>query len=486
MKYQFVRRPRQYQLSALRKALELNKLAIWFDPGLGKTKVAIDFTAIKIAKQELTRVLIVCPLSAIGVWEDEFPQDCPKEYLPTVTPVVGDMDDRIGLIREVMNKSKESKPQVMIVNYDSLRNEKVHSLLSTWRPELLIVDEMHYTKNHTSQRSKRVYEIRKLSKFCLGLTGTPIPKNPLDLFGQYKIINDEVFGADRSAFKRFKNRYAVMNFKFPSKVDAWKNLEELARKIHTFAYRAKDSECVGLPELIVQDIPVYFGDKSKKIYNQMATEMIAELENEEVVTVSMAATKVLKLQQITGGFMMRKDEYLEGDQVKTRNVTFPIGTEKLDVFMDLIKRYVPDHKIIVGCRFVWEIQQIESRLQKSGIGYATIRGGVPGEERSEIRRTFQSDDNTRVIIFQISAATAMTLTAADIGILYSSTQKWDDYWQWLKRIHREGQDKPVYILRLVVRGSVDTAIIKSINEKRAFTDYMVDRQSMKSVIKLID
>ena len=57
---------------------------------------------------------------------------------------------------------------------------------------------------------------------------------------------------------------------------------------------------------------------------------------------------------------------------------------------------------------------------------------------------------------------------------------------WLSYLHREGQNKPVYILRLMVRGSVDRAVIQSINEKRAFTDYMVDRQSMKSVIKLID
>ena len=82
MKYKFVRKPRVYQYRALQKALELNMLAIWFDPGLGKTKVAIDFAAIKIAKDEVSKILIVCPLSAIGVWEDEFPYDCPPELLP--------------------------------------------------------------------------------------------------------------------------------------------------------------------------------------------------------------------------------------------------------------------------------------------------------------------------------------------------------------------------------------------------------------------
>ena len=277
-----------------------------------------------------------------------------------------------------------------------------------------------------------------------------------------------------------------MNYKFPSKVDKWKNLDELARKVHSLAYRAKDSECIGLPELMVQDIPVYFTEQSKKIYNQMATEMVVELENSEVITASMAATKVMKLQQITGGFIMRKDVFDCNGSTKSQNVTFPLDGEKLEVCMDLVDRYIDNHKIIIGCRFVWEINQIDAELTRRNIKHGIIRGGVSGEERSEIRREFQDSEDTRVIVFQISSATAMTLTRADIGILYSSTQKWDDYWQWLKRIHREGQNKPVYILRLMVKGSIDKRIIDSIHEKKNFTDFLVDRQSVKSMLKLID
>jgi len=487
MKYQFKRKPRPYQLRALQKALQLGSMAIWFDPGLGKTKVAIDFSAIKIAKQELERILVVCPLSAIGVWEDEYPEDCPDEYMPHILPVVGDMDDRIKLLTEAQADDHPS-PQCLVINYDSLRNEQIQLLLKAYNAQLLIVDEMHYTKNHSAQRSKRVRELRQLATFCLGLTGTPIPKNPLDLFGQFLIINEQIFGGDRGAYKRFRNRYAVMNYRFPSKVDKWLNIDELARKIHAWAYRAKDSECENLPELIVQDIPVYFGSKSKKAYNQMATEMIVELENEERITASMAAVKVMKLQQITGGFIMRKDEYLDETTglVKANKMTFPVGTEKLDVCMDLVDRYVEHHKLIIGCRFVWEINQISERLTKAGIKHAIIRGGVSADERTRIKREYQDDESLRLIIFQISAATAMTLTAGNIGILYSSTQKWDDYWQWLKRLHRDGQTKPVYILRLIVKGSIDKQVVQSIHEKKDFTDCIIDRQSAKRYLKLID
>lgn len=432
-------------------------------------------------KDEVHNTVVVCPLSALGVWEDEFALDCPDEIMPNIITVVGDMKDRIKTLSNLPEGNK-----VVVLNYESLLNVEVMSLIKRLSPELLIVDEMHYCKNHTARRSKAVYEVRKVCKYFLGLTGTPLPKDPLDLFGQYKIINDEVFGADRGAYKRFRDKYAIMNYKFPTKVDSWKNLDELARVMYTNAYRAKDSECVGLPELVCKNIPVFLDKKTKKIYNQMATDMIAELDNEEVITAAMAASKVIKLQQITGGFIMRKDEYLEGDMIKTRTSTFPVGDEKLKVCKELVEKHITKDKIIIGCRFVWEINQIAEMLEKSKIGYKIIRGGVSGDKRAEIRREFQKGEDIKVIVFQVSAATAMTLTRGNVGILYSCTQKWDDYWQWLKRLHREGQNKPVVIYRLMAKGSIDEKIIQSINDKRNFTECMVDRKSIKGLLRTID
>lgn len=482
-KYEFKRKPRSYQLKALKKALSLDCLALWFDPGLGKSKVAIDFTAVHIARGDLRKILIIGPLSAVGVWEDEFLLDCPDQYMPDIFAIYGNMGKRISALKKALSPSNRHN-KVVIINYDSLRNDDIMRLLKLWSPELLIVDEMHFVKNYNTIRSKKVRELRLQSKYCIGLTGTPIPKNPLDLFGQFLILKSEVFG---TSYKKFRDRYAIMNYKFKSKVDSWKNLSEMASKISVYSYRVRDDECSNLPPLIIRDIPIYLEDRAKKAYNEMAEKMIVELENEEVVTAQMAATKVLKLQQITGGFIMRKDEYLDGESVKTKSVTFPIGSEKLDILSDLLERYSASHKIIIGCRFRWEIAQIESKLKSLGISFATICGGVSGETRSGIRKDFESSDGGyRVIVFQISSATAMTLIKADIGILYSSTQKWDDYWQWLKRIHRDGQNKTVYIIRLLVRGSVDEDIARSIQMKKAFTEYLVDRKSIKALFRIID
>jgi SNF2 family DNA or RNA helicase len=339
---------------------------------------------------------------------------------------------------------------------------------------------MHYCKNPTTQRSKAVYYIRKKAKWVMGLTGTPIPKNPLDIFSQYKILDSSIFGTN---FKDFKNEYSIPHPIFPKKVKDWKNLKGMAKKIHTIAYRMRDEECKTLPPLIIRDIPVYLSKKTQKVYKQMADEMIAELDNLEVVTAKIAMTKVGKLQQIAGGFIQRIDKSLVDGKVKKQRVTFPVGNEKLDVFMDLVDRYIDNHKILVGCQYLWEIRQIELRLEKRGVSYVTIKGGVDGDARTAAKIKFQSDPVCRVIIFQVAAATAMTLTAGDIGILYSCTRKWDHYWQWLKRIHREGQTKPVYILRLISKGTVDRDIVEGLAEKRKFTDSVIDRSQYRNMLK---
>jgi SNF2 family DNA or RNA helicase len=216
------------------------------------------------------------------------------------------------------------------------------------------------------------------------------------------------------------------------------------------------------------------------IYNQMAKEMIAELDNLEVVTAATEMVKVGKLQQICGGFLTRTDVMTDdsGTPVE-KKVMIPIGSEKLDSFMDLLFQYMRHHKVLVGCRFLWEIAQIEARLSKGGIGYVVVKGGMDGDARTEARHRFQSDKNCRVIVFQVSAATAMTLTAGDIGILYSCTTRWDDYRQWLKRIHRDGQTKPVLIQALAVRGTVDYHILEMIKAKAEMEGNIVDRSEYR-------
>lgn len=486
MKYVFKRKPYGYQLRALKKALTQDATAIIFDPGLGKTKVAIDFSAIKFYTQGMKRVVIVCPLSAIGVWDDEWFLDCPDDIPYSLYPLAGKMKDRVKQLKEV---SLIDEPQVVIMSFDTAKNDEIIKLLLRYYKDILIVDELHFCKSIVAQRTKAVKRVSRASKYKLGLTGTLLPKNPLDVIAQYDLLTPAVFGEIRTKTEWWKvaRRYADFHPEFKNKPIRWHNMEELQEKILSIAARAKDTENLNLPPLIIQDIPVILGPDSKKVYKQMAEEAIAELErHDESIAASTAAVKAMKLHQITGGFLQQTtvtglDD--KGNPIKETKVYSVGDQEKLEAFKDLITRQLDeDHKVIVGCAFLAEIATISAWMNVQKIPYRVIKGGVSGEERTEIKREFQNTNNCKVIIFQISAATSMTLTAGDVGILYSCTHKWDDYFQWLKRLHREGQKKPVRIFRMMCKGTIDKKIISAIEDKQNVTDIMLDKRSYRKML----
>lgn len=479
MKYQFKRIPKPYQIRALRQALTQTATAVIFDPGLGKTKVGVDFAAIKYLTEGLKRVLIICPLSAMGVWEDEWNLDCPDEIDYLITPLVGDMKKRVKKLREV---APLDVPQVVILSFDTVKNSEITELLLRYYNDILIIDELHHCKSYTSGKTKSTARIARMQKYRIGLTGTLIPKNPLDIISQYDVLDPTIFGNN---WWKASRRYADFHPDFKTKPIRWHNMDELQAKTLSIATRAKDTDCGNLTELTVQDIPVYLGDKTKKLYKQMADEMIAEMDDEDIVDAKMAAVKAMKLHQISGGFLQQtKIIGFEGEKAIKETKVYTIGEqEKMAAFKDLLLEQLElGSKVIVACAFRVEIAAITAWLNTQKIDFRVVKGGVTGEERTQIKRDFQSDPNCKVIIFQVSAATSMTLTAGDVGILYSCTYKWDDYFQWLKRLHRVGQTKPVRIYRLVCKGTIDRKILDVIGQKQDFTDVLIDKQSYKNFL----
>lgn len=487
MKYKFKRTPKPYQLRAIKKGLKLDgPLAVLFDPGLGKTKVAIDLFAIHVMKNEVRRGLVLCPISALGVWPREILKDSPVDI--KVFRALGKKKaQKIKVIQEAI---KYEGVCILMVGYDTAKIPDVSALLLKFNAPFIVCDEIHMLKSVKGIRHKQIYKISQQSKYRLGLTGTLIAKDPLDVFGQYKVLDNKIFGTNYNEFKYHYSNWMTIQPKmegkraFP-KLMGWMNMDEMSKKLHTIAIRVKDTETNELDPLLEQDIPIPFSSSTRKKYIQMAKELVLELENEEFVTAQMAATKVIKLQQICGGFIMRTDATIEDGKLVKRPVTFPIGTEKLDACVDLIDQHISKHKFIIGCRFIWEINQLNLRLTKAGYKVGVIRGGVSVEERERIEETFQKDDNFRVVIFQLSSATAITLTAGTIGILFSSNYKWDDYWQWKKRIHRLGQKKQCIIYRLVMEDSIDEKILQNLDLKQDFNDTIVDSIKHKDYSWLI-
>ena len=136
-KYVFKTSPDPYQREAVIKALKLKRFGVFFQQRVGKTKTAIDFTGALHVGKGFTRVLVVCPVGAIGIWEEQLEEHLayPYEFKPF---------PKTAVARTKLVKEKPMKLTVIAISYGSLHSAR--ALLKVWKPQAIILDEIHAVK----------------------------------------------------------------------------------------------------------------------------------------------------------------------------------------------------------------------------------------------------------------------------------------------------------------------------------------------------
>jgi len=284
------------------------------------------------------------------------------------------------------------------------------------------------------------------------LTGTHITKSPLDVFGQFRAINDKVFGTN---WYQFKNTYGVWGGFGRFQLRGYRHLETLIRKLRGNSYRVKKEQCLDLPDKLFETVPVTLSQKAIDLYREMANEMLIEID-ESHATASIVLVKLLRLSQITSGFV--KD--VEGN-IKV------FDNSKLNTTMDLLDDLLAeDHKVVIFVRFVNDILRIKEELLKRKVRHAILSGSVPGNKRDGLVQQFQTNPEIKVFIAQTqSGSLGIDLTAADVAIFYSLDYNAANYWQAQDRIHRIGQTKKVTYYHMTVPRSIDAIILQTLKEK---------------------
>jgi len=273
------------------------KLAIDFsEPGCGKTAVQIALIKHRLMSCGVKNILIICPKGIMErVWYDDlvkfmyggqkpaFPQ-----YLINVTG-----DKAIALL-------KNGGDGIYIINF-----EKTWRMLSslqkiTW--DMIIVDESSRIKNQAAKQTKAILKLD--ARFKSIMTGTPAPNSMLEIFPQLKFIDPTLFG---TAFYAFKEKYfnpgGYMNYEWFLKPGA---ASEIKAKIDIHAVSWKKDKCLDLPSVTDNIVECELSNKQKTIYRQLQDDMIAFL-NDNVYNAAIALTKILRLTQITSGFIQQVD-----------------------------------------------------------------------------------------------------------------------------------------------------------------------------------
>lgn len=427
-------------------------IALLMEMGTGKSLTSIGIAGILYQLGLIKRVLVIAPLSILGVWLEEFEKFADFPF--TVTILKGSSARK----RAALQNMGEEGLQIVVVNYESAwRLEKE---LLRFDSDLIIADEAHKLKEARTAQSKAMHHLGDKARYKLLLTGTVITNKELDVFSQYRFLNPTVFG---SSFYTFRNKYFDM-VGYGNHIPRFRNdrADDFLQRMHSIAYRVTKEECLDLPNITEEIRSVALEPKARKMYAELEKESYTELGSSEVSAVNML-TKLLRLSQLTGGHLT--DD--EGD-------TNAISTAKLDALSDIIdSAMAEDKKLVVMARFVPELNDIQALLEKKGIGYATVRGGV--KDRSEEIRRFQEDSDCKVFIGQIAAAgLGITLTTASTMVFYSLDYSMSNFEQAKARIHRVSQTENCLYIYLVAKDTVDMKVLNALRNKVNLAKALVD------------
>jgi len=417
-----------------------------FDMGTGKTLTAIAF-----AGAHFRRVLVGAPKSVVSSWAREFAMHSSLDWV--CAALQGSVPDKLAQAQAAMREAEEEgKPLVIAVNYESLVREPLAGWAMGQPWDLLVLDESHKLKAPDGQRAKFMAELSQKIRFRVGLTGTPMPHSPLDVWAQMRIIDPHLFGTN---YWNFRDRYAVLD-SFGGVRD-YINQEELHQRFYTRALRVSKAEAVELPPEQHQQILVDLGPQALQHYQELMRWLETEVA-EERVTAANALVQLLRIQQITSGFLPGENGLVRVDRAKE------------EALEDLLEGLTGE-PVVVFCRFQPDLEVVHEVCQRLGRSSGELSG------RKDQWEAFQFKGAFEVLAAQIQAGgVGVNLSRAAYAIYYSVGFSLGDYLQSLARVHRPGQRRPVTYYHLVARNTIDERVYEALEARQDLVEAILAKK----------
>ena len=460
MNYKFKTKPYAHQLTALEKSWNKETYAYFMEMGTGKTKVLIDNMAMLYDKGKIDGALIVAPKGVIGTW---YKQEIP-EHLPSHIEIMSVMWQSLITKKQEENLNcllkTDEKLHVLIMNVEALSTSKGTEFAAKFlncHKAMMAIDESTTIKNSSAKRTKNILYLSKLAKYRRIMTGSPVTKNPLDLYSQCEFLSPWLLNFQ--SFYAFRNRYAEMKTihargRSIQVVHKFQNIGELSDKLKGFSYRVLKEDCLDLPDKIYVKRNINLTPEQSKLYQQMKTTALAILNGKQVTSVTVL-TQLMRLHQITCGHFTADDGSIQ--LIKNNRVT-----ELMNVLEET------EGKAIIWANYQHDISEIKKAIVKEydEDSVVTYYGLTPQEERQDNIRKFQKNDKSRFLIgTPQTGGYGITLTAANTVIYYSIGYDLEKRLQSEDRAHRIGQKKAVTYVDLITEKTVDEKIVKALRKK---------------------
>jgi hypothetical protein len=478
-------RPYEHQREALVLGRDRDVFAYLMDQGTGKTKVLLDDAAHNWRMGRIDAMLIIAPNSVKTNWcnmyegddLDEF--DEVRKHMPPDVPFLRaaffsnpNMGQRDAWDKMWKHRSNKSKFLIASFNVEGFHSQKAIAAVkefTKFRKCMIVVDESTRIGNKDATRTKHITELRKSCPIARIASGTPIIKSPLKAFSQFGFLDPDILGI--ATYTEFAARYSVqvqLGDGSKAKVAArFINVDELSDKIAGVSFRILKEDCLDLPPKTYLKRNVQMSKVMEVAYKEMRDQSIIYLDSLHKVEATTVLTQLLRLQQITAGYLPVIDPET-GVQTGVRPLNNG-APPKIEEAADLIEEC--ESKVIVWCKFRFEILEMQRELERRGISCVTFYGDTPEAERVANRMRFQNDPSLRVFIGQVrTGGIGITLTAADTVIYLSNTFSTEDRVQSEDRAHRIGQTKPVTYYDLLSPRTIDIRVLNVLRANKRLSD----------------
>lgn len=417
----------KHQQEALEQTKNLNRVAYYLDMGLGKTFVGAE-KAMSLDKD----ILIVCQKSKIADWKEHFF----KYYIDKMKCDESgawcyDLTSNTGMD---MFLHSRYKIRIGVINYELAWRRQTELL--NLHDFTLMLDESSLIQNQGAKQSKFILKLNPDNVILL--SGTPTAGKYENLWSQIHLlgwkISEDVY--NRQYVNWTKIDMGGFVHKIVDKENPYKNVDRLKSKLREHgAVFMKTEECFDLPEqtFIKQFVP------ASKEYWKFMKDCIITIDDKELVG-DTTLTKRLYARQLCGQY----SEY------------------KLQAFRELVES--TQDRLIVFYNFTAEYLAMVQIAEELGRPQSIVNG-----QQKQLLNYEQCDNSITFIQYQ-AGAMGLNLQKANKIIYFTLTDKSELYEQSKKRIHRIGQEQPCFYYMLMCKGSVEEAVLQTLEMRKDFTD----------------
>lgn len=414
----------EHQIEALKATRDLKRVAFYHDQGLGKTFSGAE----KLKRLGARTNLLICQKSKIEDWFEHFVTYYDMNPCNLTKVKAKDLKHFIEVSESV------PVPTVFIINYDLVWRRKELLQLKDFT---LMLDESSLIQNETSKRTKFILKMEP--KNVILLSGTPTAGKYETLWSQMHLLGWSI------SKEMFYNHYIDYHWDnrqgFPRMViDGYKNVERLKKKMRAYGcHFLKTEDCIDLPEQIDQVIKV----NKTAYYDFFKTDRVVTVNGKELVG-DTTLTKLLYERQLCGQY----------------------NPDKLEAFKDLIESTYD--RLIVFYNFNAELDELVKIAQEAGRSISVVNG--KGRDL-----TFYECKEDSVTFIQYKAGSkGLNLQKANRIIYFTPPLSSEDYEQSRKRTHRMGQNSTCFYYQLVVKGSVEEKIYRTLAMRRDYTEALFE------------